>query len=249
MSKRNILYVNQPNARSRVLDKLTVPLPVRKLHAYDGMWSFIIVVKITDHFFLFWARWIQSVHFHPICVRSIPSMSRSIRVVSFFQRFYHNIVRIYLSPMRATNATHHILLHYVVRITSVRSKSRESPHYAIFFYLPLLTNVLGPNFSPLHSRLLPASDLPLIRESSFTASNVYILHIGFTIAGFFPLYSLSSKKVSTRINILPLSRRMEGKTATDVGRLYELQTLRRVTPIRTSLQDVSVILPKFQVCM
>jgi len=49
--------------------------------------------------------------------------------------------------------------------------------------------------------------------------------------------------MSTKINIRPLSRRTEGKTPTDFGPLYGLQTLRRVTPIGPSLQDISVILP------
>jgi hypothetical protein len=143
MSKPNILYINQPNARSRVLpDQQTVPRPVRNLHAYDVTWSFVVVVKIIHYFFPFWARRIQSVNFHPICVRSIPSRSKSNKVVSFFQTFYHNIVGTYVSPMLSTNSTHHILLHYIVLIYLERSKTREFPHYAILLYLPLISKVL-----------------------------------------------------------------------------------------------------------
>ena len=57
--------------RRTFLEKLNVPLLVKKFPAFCGTWSFITMSTRACYMFLFWDRWIQSTPSHHVSWRSI----------------------------------------------------------------------------------------------------------------------------------------------------------------------------------
>jgi len=60
---------------SRVLEKLIITQPIKKFPAFYGTKRFITVFTRVRHWFLSWARWIESTLPHHICLSSILILS------------------------------------------------------------------------------------------------------------------------------------------------------------------------------
>jgi hypothetical protein len=68
-------------SNSRVfLQKLTVTQLLKIFPTVYGIWRFITVFTTTHHWFLSWARYIQSTSSHPISVTSILILSSHLRL-------------------------------------------------------------------------------------------------------------------------------------------------------------------------
>jgi hypothetical protein len=66
---------------SRVLsEKLIIPQLVNKFSDFYGIWKFITVFTRARRYFLYWARCIDSILYHPISLRSILILSSHLHL-------------------------------------------------------------------------------------------------------------------------------------------------------------------------
>jgi hypothetical protein len=89
----------------------------KKLSAFYGGRMFIIMFTSSSHWFLSWARLIQSTLSHPIFLRSILILPSKIclgRHVGLIHSGFHIRLRINFSPMHATSPVHLTILDLII---------------------------------------------------------------------------------------------------------------------------------------
>lgn len=122
MSKPKILHIIQITVRNRfLLNKLTVLQLVKKLPGLYENWNFSIAIKSAHNFSPFWARWIQSVNFHPICVTPNTLKPRPSEW-ALSDVLNKELDAFILYPMSATCAANHMILNFSSEYAFVRSR-------------------------------------------------------------------------------------------------------------------------------
>jgi hypothetical protein len=123
----------------RVHEALIVAQLFDKYPTFYGTRSFIIVFTRARHWFLFWARRIQSTASHPISLRSTLILSFHLRLgllSGLFEIYGRKFCTFLISPMLTTCSTQLILFDLITLMLFVKSSMYELHHYAVFSRLP-----------------------------------------------------------------------------------------------------------------